>query len=128
MKRKCFLSATLIAIFTTFSSITTYANINYIEKKFDVKSDEVNKEIKVENEGKTYLLKLQNIVSENEVVDSKKEYIEEVKEVIVDTNNATDILAKYPTIEFKDNMGNVSTLNATEIISVEIAGEDESYW
>ena len=64
MKRKCFLSATLIAIFTTFSSITTYANINYIEKKFDVKSDEVNKEIKVENEGKTYLLKLQNIVSE----------------------------------------------------------------
>lgn len=128
MKRKCFLLATLIAIFTIFSSISTYANTNYIEKKFDVKSDEVDKEIKVENEGKTYLLKLQDIVSESEVVDSKKEYIEEVKEVIVDTNNSTDILNKYPTIEFKDNMENVSTLNATEIISIEVAGEDESYW
>lgn len=128
MKRKCFLSATLIAIFTTFSSLSTYANINFIEKKFDAKSDEVDKEIKVENEGKTYLLKLENIVSEKEVVNSKKEYIEEVKEVIVDTNNSTDILNKYPTIEFKDSMGNISTLNATEIISVEVAGEDESYW
>ncbi|MGG7060156.1 hypothetical protein ACQPUY_15590 [Clostridium nigeriense] len=128
MKRKCFLSATLIAIFTTFSSIATYAHTNYIEQKFDVKADEIDKEIKVENEGKTYLLKLQNIVSENEVVASKKDYIEEVKEVIVDTNNATDILTKYPVIEFTDNSGNVSTLNATEIISVEVAGEDESYW
>lgn len=128
MKRKSFLSATLIAIFTTFSSIATYANTNYIEQKFNVKADEVDKEIKVENEGKTYLLKLQNIVSENEVVDSSKEYIEEIKEVIVDTNNATDIFNKYPTVEFKDNNGNLSTLNATEIISVEIAGEDESYW
>lgn len=128
MKRKGFLSATLIAIFTTFSSIVTYANTNYIEQKFNVKSDEVDKEIKVENECKTYLLKLQNIVSENEVVDSSKEYIEEIKEVIVDTNNATDILNKYPTVEFKDNNGNLLTLNATEIISVEVAGEDESYW
>lgn len=128
MKRKCFLSATLIAIFTTFSSITTYANTNYIEKKFDVKSDKVDKEIKVENEGKTYLLKLQNIISEHEVVDSKKEYIEEVKEIIVDTNNATDILSKYPFIEISDDNGNIVKLNATEIISIEVAGEDESYW
>lgn len=128
MKRKYILTATLIAAITTLGSISTSAYTKSIEKKFDVKSDQIENEINVEHEGKSYLLKLENVVSENQVVDSKKEKVEEIKEVVVSTNDVNDILSKYPTLEFKDADGNTATLSATEVISIEIAGEDESYW
>lgn len=128
MKRKYILAATVIVATTTFSSISASAYTGLVEKKFDVKADQIEDEIQVNHEGKSYLLKLENVVSENQVVDSKKENVEQTKEVIVTTNDVTDILGKYPTLEFKDADGNVAILTAIQVISIEIAGEDESYW
>lgn len=128
MKKKYILAATIVATFTTFGSISASAYTGLVEKKFDVKAEQISNEIKVEHEGKKYLLSLNNVVSENQVTDSKKETVEEIKELIVDTNNIEEIINKYPTLEFKDAEGNASTLIAKEVTSIEIAGEDESYW
>ena len=128
MKKKYILAATIVATLTTFGSISASAYTGLVEKKFDVKADQISNEIKVEHEGKKYLLSLNNVVSENQVTDSKKETVEEIKEIIVDTNNIEAIINKYPTLEFKDAEGNTSTLTAKEVTSIEIAGEDESYW
>lgn len=127
MKKKYILTATIVATLTILGSSSASAS-GLVEKKFDVKADQISNQIKVEHEGKKYLLSLNNVVSENQVTNSKKETVEEIKEIIVDTNSIEDIINKYTTLEFKDAEGNTSTLIAKEVTSIEIAGEDESYW
>lgn len=55
MKRKYILAATVIVATTTFSSISASAYTGLVEKKFDVKADQIEDEIQVNHEGKSYL-------------------------------------------------------------------------
>lgn len=128
MKKKYVLAAILVATVTSFRITTVAADTGVIEKKISGKAEELEQSIKVKNDGQEYLLKLENVVSENELTQSTKREVEEIKEVIVNTDDTNEIISKYPTLEFKDNVGNTVTLNAKEIISIEIAGENEEYW
>lgn len=128
MKKKYIIATLLIAAATTFNSANVSATTNNtVEHKFDVKSDKLEDTIEYEESGKKYILRLNNVVSENEVKEAKEKTVEEIKEYIVETNDNTAILNQYPTLDYNEQDGS-GTLNATEIVSIEVAGEDEKYW
>ncbi|MGL5085971.1 MAG: hypothetical protein ACRC68_09725 [Clostridium sp.] len=128
MKKKFIMATLIIAAATTFNQINVSAtDNNSVEHKFNVKSDQLKDTIEYEENGKKYILRLNNVVSENEVKEAKEKNVEQTKEYIVETNNSSTILSQYPTLEYSED-GNSTTLNAAEIVSIEVAGEDEKYW
>lgn len=128
MKRKYILATLIIAAATTINTINaTATTTSTVEKTFEVKSDEIDEVIEIEDNEKKYILTLNNVVSENEVKEVKEKNVEEIKEYIVGTNDTTTILSQHPTIEYSNEEGS-GVLNATEVISLESAGEDESYY
>lgn len=62
------------------------------------------------------------------IIEKVSENIEEVKEVIVDTDNIDDILSKYKEYEYVDSDGNKAILTATDVIGIEVANQKEDYW
>lgn len=94
-----------------------------VEKIFNLPANQINKEIKASDNGKDYILRLKNIVNE----EVKPKEIEEIREVIVDTNDINKILEKYATFDYNGEFGS-KKLNATEVVSIEVAGVDEKYW
>lgn len=128
MKKKFIMATLIIAATTTFTPINVSATEKKsVEYKFDVKSDQLKDTIEHSENGKKYILRLNNVVSENEVKEAKEKNVEETREYIVETNDSSTILSQYPTLEYSED-GNSVTLNATEIVSIEVAGEDEKYW